>query len=124
MKNFIKDKKFSSRSFGRSQDSSRKFSREDAPRSSSKNFSRDDAQPRRNFDRFERRDSFEKRMHSVTCMKCGERCEVPFRPTEGKPVYCSACFRKNDNSKSSSQQNELDQINEKLDKILKILKSD
>jgi CxxC-x17-CxxC domain-containing protein len=23
---------------------------------------------------------------------CGQETEVPFRPTSGKPVYCSACF--------------------------------
>jgi len=31
-------------------------------------------------------------MHQATCDKCGESCEVPFRPTGDKPVYCSACF--------------------------------
>ncbi len=31
-------------------------------------------------------------MHQAVCDQCGETCEVPFRPTEGKPVYCNACF--------------------------------
>ena len=31
-------------------------------------------------------------MHSATCGDCGKSCEVPFRPTEGKPVYCKDCF--------------------------------
>ena len=31
-------------------------------------------------------------MHQATCDKCGKQCEVPFKPTSGKPVYCSACF--------------------------------
>jgi len=44
------------------------------------------------------RHSFEKQMHEVTCDKCGKRCEVPFKPTEGKPVYCSDCFEKVGNS--------------------------
>ena len=44
------------------------------------------------------RRSFEKQMHEVTCDKCGKRCEVPFKPTEGKPVYCSDCFEKTGNS--------------------------
>jgi len=52
--------------------------------------------------RFDGRDSgkrsFEKQMHEVTCDKCGKRCEVPFKPTEGKPVYCSDCFEKTGNS--------------------------
>lgn len=32
-------------------------------------------------------------MHQATCDQCGKPCEVPFRPTSGKPVYCDACFR-------------------------------
>jgi len=31
-------------------------------------------------------------MHQAICDQCGKSCEVPFRPTSGKPVYCSACF--------------------------------
>ena len=33
-------------------------------------------------------------MHKAKCAECGEECEVPFKPTEGKPVYCRACFAK------------------------------
>src|SRR5271168_1302353 len=32
-------------------------------------------------------------MHSAICSKCGKTCEVPFRPTGEKPVYCRDCFR-------------------------------
>ena len=31
-------------------------------------------------------------MHRATCAECGKSCEVPFRPTGEKPVYCSTCF--------------------------------
>ena len=31
-------------------------------------------------------------MFAATCSACGQQTEVPFRPTSGKPVYCSACF--------------------------------
>ncbi len=31
-------------------------------------------------------------MHQAICDQCGKPCEVPFRPTGGKPVYCNACF--------------------------------
>ena len=34
-------------------------------------------------------------MHKAVCSKCGNDCEVPFRPTSGKPVYCSNCFDRN-----------------------------
>lgn len=33
-------------------------------------------------------------MFKTTCSNCGKDCEVPFRPTTGKPVYCSDCFEK------------------------------
>ncbi|MEM5804476.1 MAG: CxxC-x17-CxxC domain-containing protein [Candidatus Aenigmatarchaeota archaeon] len=33
-------------------------------------------------------------MHKAVCSECGKECEVPFKPTEGKPVYCRDCFQK------------------------------
>ena len=33
-------------------------------------------------------------MHKATCADCKKECEVPFKPTEGKPVYCRDCFSK------------------------------
>jgi len=33
-------------------------------------------------------------MHKVTCSDCGTDTEVPFVPTEGRPVYCRDCFQK------------------------------
>ncbi len=35
-----------------------------------------------------------RQMHKATCAECGQECEVPFKPTEGKPVYCRECYRK------------------------------
>jgi CxxC-x17-CxxC domain-containing protein len=32
-------------------------------------------------------------MHQTTCSDCGKNCEVPFRPTNEKPVYCNDCFQ-------------------------------
>ncbi len=84
----------------------------------------------------------------ATCSQCGESCEVPFRPTNGKPVYCDNCFRSGDHDNESyskpsrsfdrsSDRNfdrpqsggatspaiskELEKINKKLDNILAIL---
>jgi CxxC-x17-CxxC domain-containing protein len=31
-------------------------------------------------------------MHDVICSNCGRPTQVPFKPTSGKPVYCSDCF--------------------------------
>lgn len=41
----------------------------------------------------DRRDRGPVTMHKATCATCGESCEVPFRPSGDKPVYCNACFR-------------------------------
>ena len=30
----------------------------------------------------------------AVCSDCGQPCKVPFKPTEGRPVYCRECFRK------------------------------
>ncbi len=35
-------------------------------------------------------------MHKATCADCGKTCEVPFKPSGDKPVYCSDCFKKQD----------------------------
>jgi len=34
-----------------------------------------------------------KEMHKAICADCGKECEVPFKPTEGRPVYCRDCYR-------------------------------
>jgi CxxC-x17-CxxC domain-containing protein len=33
-------------------------------------------------------------MHDVTCSNCGKPAQVPFKPTEGRPVYCRDCYPK------------------------------
>ncbi|MBI2005234.1 MAG: DNA-directed RNA polymerase [Candidatus Aenigmarchaeota archaeon] len=30
----------------------------------------------------------------ITCSDCGQQGEVPFEPSEGKPVYCRDCYPK------------------------------
>ena len=39
------------------------------------------------------RDRGTREMFTATCSNCGNEARVPFRPTSGKPVYCSDCFR-------------------------------
>lgn len=36
-----------------------------------------------------------KELYDATCSKCNKLCKVPFKPREGKPVYCKDCFSKN-----------------------------
>ena len=33
-------------------------------------------------------------MHKAVCDACKADCEVPFRPTGDKPIFCSDCFEK------------------------------
>jgi len=42
--------------------------------------------------RFDNRNKGRSEMFPATCTKCGKNCEVPFRPSSGKPIYCSNCF--------------------------------
>ncbi|MEW5757937.1 MAG: CxxC-x17-CxxC domain-containing protein [Candidatus Omnitrophota bacterium] len=37
----------------------------------------------------------------AVCAECGKECEVPFRPTGDRPVYCSDCFSVRNDSGSS-----------------------
>lgn len=32
-------------------------------------------------------------MHKATCAGCKQECEVPFKPTEGRDVFCRDCFK-------------------------------
>ena len=49
----------------------------------------------RDFDRRgPRRDFGPREMHKATCSECGKECEVPFKPTEGRPIYCKDYFAK------------------------------
>jgi CxxC-x17-CxxC domain-containing protein len=102
--------------------------------------------PRRDFGGREERPRFEeKRMFEATCSECGNRCEVPFRPSGEKPVYCNNCFAasrgdspRGDRNESRGGDNffenkkpefkkpevskaEFDALNSKLDRILKTL---
>jgi len=33
-------------------------------------------------------------MHKATCADCQKECEVPFKPSGDRPVYCRDCFSK------------------------------
>jgi len=76
----------------------------------------------------------DRQMFKATCSNCGKECEVPFKPTGGKPVYCRDCFAAMrssdsrrpsfDNNRSSSYpqyKEQFEALNAKLDKILKLL---
>ncbi|MFH1947531.1 MAG: CxxC-x17-CxxC domain-containing protein [Candidatus Magasanikbacteria bacterium] len=81
-------------------------------------------------DRHERRerrerpsfDRGDRQMHDAVCAKCGDDCQVPFKPTSAKPVYCSNCFEKSDRTGggrgAGQSSDQLNEINAKLDLIM------
>lgn len=96
-------------------------------------FSRD-SKPKgnRNFGKRSFGDRGDRQMFSAICSDCGKECQVPFKPTTSKPVFCSECFEKKGGGSDSKRfggrndrqpQNnaQLEAINTKLDKILAIL---
>jgi len=71
-----------------------------------------------------RKRSFDDRdfvVHNAVCDNCGKDCEVPFRPTKGKPIYCDKCFGNTKEKDTDQFKNEFETLNKKLDKILEIL---
>jgi CxxC-x17-CxxC domain-containing protein len=72
------------------------------------------------------RDSKKRYRHKAICDSCGKSCEVPFKPTGGKPIYCNNCF--GDKSGKNIQEisydhssKQFDKLNKKLDQILEML---
>jgi CxxC-x17-CxxC domain-containing protein len=37
--------------------------------------------------------SFQRSETTTTCSQCGKETTVPFKPTQGRPVYCRECFQ-------------------------------
>lgn len=77
------------------------------------------------------RDRGDRPMFQAKCDNCGKSCEVPFRPTGEKPVYCQDCFgdkaSRQGGGKSAGSSSggdlmaEIKSLNAKLDKILNVL---
>ena len=53
-----------------------------------------DKGPRKSFKRGFRSNFGPREMHKAICAECGKKCEVPFKPTEGRDVFCKDCFMK------------------------------
>ena len=45
-------------------------------------------------DRGDRGDRGDREMFKAQCSDCKQECEVPFKPSEGRPVYCRDCYQK------------------------------
>lgn len=108
---------------------------------------------RKDFSRgsFGGRDSRRPVLFSAVCDECGKDCQVPFKPSGDKPIYCSECFEKKggrDSNRSGQRDfrgrnfgdrnhgrpqnnisdrsvtlitDKIDTLNSKLDKILSLL---
>ncbi len=80
--------------------------------------------------RFDRSSSEDRQMFDAVCDECGNNCKVPFRPSGDKPIYCSNCFEtKGGRSRNPEQpepqfEKQLKELNDKMDKILKLLSPD
>lgn len=103
-----------------------------------KNSDSDGGRPDRDRD-FDRRDSHggggrrggysDNQMYDAVCSDCGRDCEVPFKPSGDKPIYCDKCFGRNKDIKvakpAGGGNGKLDEklkiIDIKLDRILKAL---
>ncbi|MBU4421869.1 hypothetical protein L6259_01030 [Candidatus Parcubacteria bacterium] len=82
-------------------------------------------------DRGDRPRARDKQMHDAICDKCGKDCQVPFRPTGDKPIFCDKCFGKGEaatfgkgenTSKGSNETAEqIKALSAKIDKLMEIL---
>ena len=63
----------------------------------------------------------DRQMYKAICDSCGKECELPFKPSSGKPVYCSDCFSKKSPSRPGQSNGKNDEIITKLDKIIQLL---
>lgn len=97
-------------------------------------------------DRSSFRSDAPREMFKTVCSNCGKDCEVPFKPTMGKPVYCSDCFETMGGRNSDAGRNErperrdrpsfdrhqtpaprvdnskqFEDLNRKLDKVIELL---
>ncbi|HBR80767.1 MAG: hypothetical protein UX09_C0040G0010 [Candidatus Uhrbacteria bacterium GW2011_GWE2_45_35] len=81
-------------------------------------------------DRHERPRFEDRQMHDATCTKCGADCQVPFRPTGDKEIFCNDCFSEVKRDRpapsrggrdSGDMANEIKMLNEKMDKLIKLL---
>jgi len=68
----------------------------------------------------------DKQMYDAVCDKCGKDCQVPFRPTGDKPIFCNNCFGKGEKSGSGSKvsgetEKQIKILSAKIDELIKIL---
>lgn len=136
MAKFDRAKQFNKKEFGKTT----KFKERESDHESERPRKRDSGFNRRDSERSSSKDTGFQLYHAV-CDKCGRDCDIPFKPTGNKPVYCRSCFKAGASESNNfdrrvesrerfepraSTQNvtpeDIEKINRKLDKIMKALK--
>ncbi|MBF0122232.1 MAG: hypothetical protein HQL21_02340 [Candidatus Omnitrophica bacterium] len=53
-----------------------------------------------------------RQMHQATCADCKKECEIPFKPSGERPVYCKECFsrRRSGNAPKVVVENNLKEV--------------
>jgi len=105
------------------------FSNQQERGGNSRSYSRNDSQdrsPRNRGSRDRNSQHSDKQMFKAVCAECDSDCEVPFRPTGDKPIYCSECFSNQGNSKQSSGNSnevmtEIKSLHAKIDELISLL---
>jgi CxxC-x17-CxxC domain-containing protein len=88
--NFNKKRNYS-QSFNKKRDNNNSFNRK-RDNNSSFNRKRDNNS---SFNKKRRFDFHKKpKLYVAKCSECGKECKVPFKPAEGRSVYCDECFKK------------------------------
>jgi len=59
-----------------------------------KNFNRSRDRRGSSRESFGGRDSGRPSLHDAVCAECGRDCQVPFKPSGERPIYCSDCFER------------------------------
>jgi len=74
-------------------------------------------------DRRESRSREDREMHDVICDKCGKNCQVPFKPTPGKEIFCDECFGKTGKRGGDSTEvmEQIKMLTNKIDKLITLL---
>jgi CxxC-x17-CxxC domain-containing protein len=49
--------------------------------------------------RFGGRDDGPRQMYPAVCSECGQDCQIPFKPSGERPVFCSNCFKSQGDSR-------------------------
>lgn len=62
-----------------------------------------------------------RQMYKAICSSCGKECELPFKPSGDKPVYCDDCFGKKSPGRPGQSNGKQDEIIAKLNKIIQLL---